>query len=124
MMKKVILMLVMLFTICSGVFAEDVNVVETENFEKYDFNVNFKKLALFLNLSENQTEMVNEISSELAKDMEFAFYENKDEARKNVVKNVIDKNIRNMFYALDNDQYHRYIRVLNATLKNKGFLPF
>lgn len=124
MMKKVILMLVMLFTICSGVFAEDVNLVETENFEKYDFNVNFKKLALFLNLSENQTEMVNEISNELAKDMEFAFYENKDEARKNVVKNVIDKNVRNMCYVLDKEQYRKYLLILNVTLNNKGFTLF
>ena len=124
MMKKVFIMLVMLFTIGVSVFAEDVNVNETENFEKYDFNINFKKLALFLNLSENQTEMVGEISNELAKDMEFAFYENNGDARKNVVKNVIDKNIKNMSYVLDKKQYHKYLLVLNVTLNNKGFVLF
>ena len=124
-MKKVVLMLVMLFTISANAFSEGIDLKNRENFEKYDFNnINFKKLASFLDLSEDQMELANEFSNELAKDMEFAFYENDGDARKRVVKNLLDKNVKNMSYVLSEKQYRKYLRVLNVTLINRGFIVY
>lgn len=123
-MKKVILTLAMLFAIATNAFSEGNETGRTESFEKYEFKINHRKLAQFLELSEEQFDIVTEISGELEKDMEFAFYENEDDARKRVVVNVIDKNIKNMYYVLDAKQYHKYLRILNVTLNNKGFTLF
>ena len=120
-MKKYFLMLVMLFTFNVTMFAEDNNVTEVESFEKYDFNINTKKLANYLELSKDQLEAVKDISDELARGMKFAFYENSGDARKKIVSNAVNKNVNHMHYVLNDEQYHKYLRVLNVTLLNKGF---
>ena len=116
-MKKYVMMLVMLFTM-NVAFAGDNNVTEVE---KYDFNVNTRKLANYLNLSEDQMDAVEYVTEELSKDMQFAFYENTNDVREKVVNNVVKKNIKHMHFVLTDEQYHKYLKVFNATLKNKGF---
>jgi hypothetical protein len=120
-MKKYFIMLVMLFTMNAVMFAEDNNVNEVESVEKYDFNVNTRKLASFLELSEDQMDAVEHIATELSNDMQFAFYENSKDSRKKVVTNAINKNVKHMSYVLNDIQYHKYLVVFNATLRNKGF---
>ena len=119
-MKKYVMMLVMLFTM-NVAFAGDNNVTEVEKYEKYDFNVNTRKLANYLNLSEDQMDAVEYVTEELSKDMQFAFYENTNDVREKVVNNVVKKNIKHMHFVLTDEQYHKYLKVFNATLKNKGF---
>ena len=119
-MKKYVIMLVMLFTMNVGMFAEDNNVTETESFEKYDFKVNNRKLANYLDLSSDQMEVVEAITDELSKDMEFAFYENTADVRDRVVANTVQKNIKHMHFILTDEQYKKYLKVFNATLANKG----
>lgn len=120
-MKKYFIMLVMLFTMNAVMFAEDNNVVEVEGVEKYDFNVNTRKLASFLELSEDQMDAVEYIATELSNDMQFAYYENNSDGRKKVVANAVNKNVKHMSYILNDKQYHKYLVVFNATLRNKGF---
>lgn len=120
-MKKYVIMLVMLFTMSVYSFAEDNNATEIEKFEKYDFKVNNRKLAVFLDLSKDQMDAVETITDELSNDMSFAYYENKNEAREKVVANVVKKNIKHMHFILTEEQYHKYLKVFNATLINKGF---
>ena len=120
-MKKYFIMLVMLFTMNAVMFAEDNNVAEVESVEKYDFNVNTRKLASFLELSEDQMDAVEQVTNELSNDMQFAFYENSKDGRKKVVVNAVNKNVKNMSYILNDKQYHKYLVVFNATLRNKGF---
>lgn len=120
-MKKYFIMLVMLFTMNAVMFAEDNNVAEVESVEKYDFNVNTRKLASFLELSEDQMDAVEQVTNELSNDMQFAFYENSNDGRKKVVVNAINKNVKHMSYILNDKQYHKYLVVFNATLRNKGF---
>jgi len=111
----------MLFTMNAVMFAEDNNVAEVESVEKYDFNVNARKLASFLELSEDQMDAVEQVTNELSNDMRFAFYENSKDGRKKVVANAVNKNVKHMFYILNDKQYHKYLVVFNATLRNKGF---
>jgi hypothetical protein len=111
----------MLFTMSVSIFAEDNNVTEVEKYEKYDFNVNTRKLANYLGLSSDQMESVEEISNEFERDMKFAYYENTNESRKRIVKNAVEKNINYMAYVLTHEQYRNYLKVLNVTLVNRGF---
>ena len=114
-------MLVMLFTMSTVMFAEDNNVTEVENVEKYDFNVNTRKLANYLELTSDQMDAVETITTELSNDMQFAFYENVNDARNRVVTNIVKKNINHMHYVLNDEQYRKYLKVFNTTLNNKGF---
>ena len=120
-MKKYFIMLVMLFTMNAVMFAEDNNVAEVESAEKYDFNVNTRKLASFLELSEDQMDAVEQVTNELSNDMQFAFYENSNDGRKKIVVNAVNKNVKHMSYILNDKQYHKYLVVFNTTLRNKGF---
>ena len=120
-MKKYFIMLVMLFTMNAVMFAEDNNVTEVESVEKYEFNVNTRKLASFLELSEDQMDAVEYVATELSNDMRFAYYENNSDGRKKVVANAVNKNVKHMSYILNDKQYRKYLVVFNATLRNKGF---
>ena len=120
-MKKYVIMLVMLFTMNTVIFAEDNTVNEVESFEKYNFNVNTRKLASFLDLSEDQMDAVEAVTKELSNDMEFAFYENRNDSRSKVVNNIVKKNVQHMHFILNDVQYRKYLKVFNATLSNKGF---
>ena len=122
MMKKVFLTLVMLFTMGMYSFAENNEATEMESVEKYEFNINKRKLACFLELSSDQMESVEQITEEFERGMMFAFYENKNDSRYKVTDNVIKMNIKHMSYILTKEQYHKYLMVLNATLINKGFI--
>jgi hypothetical protein len=118
-MKKVFLMLVMLFTINVAMFAEDNNATEIERIEKYDIKVNNRKLANYLELNEDQMDAVEAVTTEFTNDLKFAAFECSDTNRKAVTKNLIDKNVKHMSYILNKEQYHKYLIVLNATLNNK-----
>ena len=118
-MKKVFLMLVMLFTMSVCSFAEDNNATETQRIERYDIKVNTKKLADYLELTSDQFEAVECIADQFSKDMMFAAIECESGNCKTVTKNVLDKNIKDMSYVLNKEQYHKYLKVLNATITNR-----
>lgn len=119
-MKKYLIMLVMLFTMSVYSFAEDNNATEIERIEKYNVKVNTKKLADFLQLSEDQEEVTEMIVNEFSNDLMFAAVECNDENRINVSKNAVEKNIKSMNYILNREQYRKYLMVLNATIMNRG----
>lgn len=121
-MKKVFLMLVMMFTMSVYSFAEDNNATEIERVEKYDIKVNTKRLAQFLDLSADQYEAVDAVINEFSSDMMFAGVECNDTNRKAVTKNALNKNIKYMAYILNAEQYHNYLKVLNVTLNNRGIV--
>ena len=121
-MKKVFLMLVMMFTMSVYSFAEDNNATEIERVEKYDIKVNTKRLAQFLDLSADQYEAVDAIINEFSSDMMFAGVECNEASRKAVTKNTLNKNIKHMAYILNAEQYSKYLRVLNATINNRGIV--
>ena len=118
-MKKVFLMMVMLFTMSVYSFAEDNNAAEIERIERYDIKVNARKLASYLELTSDQMESVETIVNEFSNDMMFAAVECDNSNRNAVTKNAIDKNIKFMSFILNREQYHKYLVVLNATLNNR-----
>jgi hypothetical protein len=119
-MKKVFLMLVMLFTMSANLFAEDNNATEIERIERYDLKVNTRKLADYLQLSSDQFNAVESVADELSKDLMFAAVECGKQNRGTVTKNALTKNVKHMSYVLSDDQMRKYLVVLNATVNNRG----
>ena len=119
-MKKVFLMLVMMFTMSVYSFAEDNNATEIERVEKYDIKVNTKRLGQYLQLSTDQYEAVDAVINEFSSDMMFAALECGNANRNAVTKNAVRKNLKYMSYILSPEQYHDYLKVLNATINNRN----
>ena len=119
-MKKVFLMLVMLFTMSVYSFAEDNNATEIERIERYDLKVNTRRLADYLQLSSDQFDAVESVADELSRDLKFAAVECNKQNRSAVTKNALVKNVKHMSYILNDDQMHKYLVVLNATVNNRG----
>ena len=120
-MKKYVIMLAMVFTMCLNVFAEENEATNLVENEKYEFNINNRRLACVLEMSNDQMEMTNDIISEFERDMEFAKVMGTEESRNAVAANAIKKNTKHMRYALNDKQYKKYVTLLNLTLQNKGF---
>ena len=118
-MKKVFLLMVMLFAMSVYSFAEDNNATEIERIERYDIKVNTKRLGEYLQLSTDQYDAVETVVDEFSNDMRFAAVECSNTNRGKVAKNAIDKNIKYMSYILNKDQYHKYLAILNATIRNR-----
>jgi hypothetical protein len=118
-MKKVFLLMVMLFAMSVYSFAEDNNATEIERIERYDIKVNTKRLGEYLQLSTDQYDAVETVVDEFSNDMMFAAVECGNTNRGKVAKNAVDKNVKYMSYILNKDQYHKYLMILNATIRNR-----
>ena len=100
-------------------FAENESAANTNTTESYNMTVNMKKLAQALNLSADQIEGVSEVHKTFSSEMMFAAQYGKDERAKMVDK-AINKDLAYMHYMLNNDQYRKYVMLLNVTLSNRG----
>ena len=123
-MKKYFLMMVMMFTMSMSSFADGVTVTnENVNIERYTMNVNVNQLASYIGLEDgNKIEDLAFVEEELHNDLIFVATECNEMNRKIVAKNAIDKHLKNVRYILNGDQYRKYLRVLNATIINRGIL--
>lgn len=100
-------------------FAEDEKLDNVSSTNAYDMRINYKPLARSLQLSKDQTEAMIDAHEAFCADMMSVAAANK-EARKAMMGNAITKNLRNMHYILDKDQYRLYLRILNTTINNRG----
>jgi len=121
-MKKVFLMLVMLFTMSVYSFAENTSATMINDVEKYSLKVNVKKLSAFLQLDSIQMGDVELVEEEFKNDLMFVATECNDNNRNAVMKNALNKHIKQMYYVLDDKQYYKYLKVLNATIRNRGLI--
>lgn len=119
-MKKVVLMMAMLLATNLSVSAEDLKSNKTNMVEAYDINININSLAKYLELSKDQIESVENVQRVFSESLKFASTYDSKEARKNMVKNAIEYDLRNLNYILTNSQYKKYVTILNATLNNRG----
>ena len=120
-MKKVFLMLVMMFTMSVYSFAEENEATKMAETERYELKINHRRLACALDMSSDQMEMCGDIVSELENDMMFASVMETEESRNTIVANAVKKNIKYMHYILNDNQYKKYLMLLNLTLENRGF---
>lgn len=114
-------MIVMMFTINVCSFAEGNGAVTIANAEKYELKISHHKLADALGITNEQMEMFNNVITEFENDMIFASRMESEDSSNKIVANAVKKNIRNVYYILDDKQYHKYLMFLNLTLSNRGF---
>ena len=120
-MKKYVIMLVMMLTMSVYSFAEESTATKMTETERYELKINHRRLACTLEMSSDQIEMSEDIISELEKDMMFASVMTTEKSRNAIVKNAVNKNIKNMRYVLNSNQYKKYLMLLNLTLEHRGF---
>lgn len=121
-MKKIILTVAMVMATCFPVVAEETKTSELNNVEAYDINVNINSLARYLELSQDQLSIVEDIQMAFSDGVRYAAIMPTDERRKNMIDNAIEYNLQNMKYVLSKEQYKRYLKVLNQTLINRGIV--
>lgn len=118
-MKKLILSVALLLATGLTANAEGENSNSINMVEAYDINVNINSLVRFLELSVDQVESVDNVQKVFTESLRCAAVMN-GESRKKMVKNAINYNLSNLKYVLTDDQYKKYVRVLNVTLTNRG----
>jgi DNA helicase IV len=117
-MKKIVLMVVAMLSM-TMVYAENENANTTLAVEAYDMTINMRKLAVTLDMTFDQMEAVEDIHRTFCAEMMFAAHANKDE-REELVDKAVKKDVRYMRYVLKDEQYRKYLILLNATLRNRG----
>ncbi len=100
-------------------FAENEKLNTVDSANAYNMAVNYGKLADYLSLSADQVEAVQDVHSSFCADMMNASCATSDE-RTLMVKNAIYKDHTYMRFVLTNDQYSKYLMLLNATFNNRG----
>lgn len=117
-MKKVILSVALLLATSFTVLAEDNNSNEINRVEAYDINVSISSLARYLGLSKDQMESVENIHTVFFESLRNAAVMD-EESRKRLVNNAISYDLKNMKYILNDEQYKKYVKVLNVTINNR-----
>lgn len=117
-MKRLFLIVMALLSM-TMTFAENEKLNSVDNANAYNMSVNYVKLAETLDLSADQTEFVQDIHTSFCADMINASTANPDE-RKEMVKQAIAKDLKFMRNVLSENQYRKYLMLLNLTFSNRG----
>jgi Fe2+ transport system protein B len=121
-MKKTVLTIVAMLSM-SMAYAEGNNGNEREvnevNSANYEMSINAKSLNRYLGSNIFQKVAVKGIQKKFSADMKEASSA-KIEERKNLVDKAVEKDIKKMRRVLSDDQYSKYLRVLNLTFNNHG----
>ena len=122
-MKKMILTVMMMLSM-TVMYADDANtiVLEEPNIENanFDMSCDLRRLAVTLGMTRSQMEDVENIHNQFCEDMKSASEARNSDARRAIMNNAIEKDIRWMRYVLNEKQYRKYLTLLNITLVNKG----
>ncbi len=100
-------------------FAENEKLNTANSAEAYNMSVNYASLSNCLGLSYDQAEAVEDIHSSFCAEMLNAANADAGE-RKEMVKKAVEKDLRYMRAVLTEDQYQKYLVLLNATFNNRG----
>lgn len=109
-------MVVLMLGMAATVNAENENANTTDI---YTVSTNIKSLAKYLGLNTQQTLDVNDIHTSFCNDLKEAATAEGAE-RDMIIKLALKKNCMYMHMVLDKEQYSKYLRVLNATMNNRG----
>ena len=135
-MKKLLIILAIVLTNVFSVVATPVNnfkinseVITSVNDSNKKFinfndsiiiydNMNFAPIYRFLQLQDNQYEEFYRIHKDITQSLDYL--SKKKEKGVKSFNNHMNVDLRNSYYILDKEQYHKYLRVLNVTLANRG----
>jgi hypothetical protein len=86
--------------------------------EKWNNNINVSKLSQYLNLTSMQCDEVSSICDYFTEQMGRATTAKKNKEVK--MQTAVYGNLKLMKRTLNNEQYAKYVTLMNATLKNRG----
>ena len=119
-MKKIALTFVALMMMTIS-YAETENRNEVANVQETGLTFDLRRLAVTLDLTENQMDAVKIISDNLNDELATAAAANWFE-RHALVQKAIRKDARHMRNVLNDEQYETYMKLLRATLMNNRFM--
>ncbi len=122
-MKKIVFTLValmsMTFAFAEGESNAKANVAVAKEAQKYEMNISKASLARALSLDYDEIDAVNTITESFASDMK-KVGEAQDEERNKLFKKALKRNLSYMHAVLSNEQFSKYLKLLNTTLYNRG----
>jgi len=89
--------------------------------EAYDMRTNISRLSTYLGLNVDQAEAVEYIHDTFCREMRKAARANA-ENREAMMKKAVEKDLKYMHSSLNEEQYRKYLTVLNATMYNHGLV--
>lgn len=117
-MKKMILAVVALMSV-ANVFAADEKENTAATASAYKLDINTNALSRALRLNSDQYDMVENINRTFSVEMMNAAMA--DPAEREAKKDAaIKKDLSYMRYVLNDDQYRKYVALLNVTMNNRG----
>lgn len=120
-MKKVVFTLAALLSMTMA-FAEGETKTSTNaaaEAAKYEFKINVPALSRTLGLKHSTKKNVTYIATEFSNDMSKAAAAGEAD-RDQLYKEAVKKNLTDMRTVLSDSQYDEYVKLLNATLANRG----
>ena len=85
----------------------------------YDFNVNMRSLSRYLDLSQDQIDVMEYASENFSNSIK-RLERTKEEKRGARMQKALNINLAYAHKFLDNAQYRKYLALMNNSLKNKG----
>ncbi len=113
-MKRLFIMVVVALGMSATTFAGE--KVEGKN---WNFDVNVTKLSQYLKLSSSQVEEVANISDFFSDKVQSAGYA-KEVKQSKKLREAVYGNFKLMKKTLTEEQYRKYVYLVNVTLRNKG----
>ncbi len=113
-----ILMAVAMLSMTTATFAAN-EENEATTAAAYNLNVNINRLGEALELNIDQQEAMKDIHTNFNAEMMNAGQADKAD-RKVLVDKAIEKDLKYVKSILSNNQYHKYLLLLNTTLNNRG----
>ncbi len=116
-MKRTIFTIAMSFMLFFSAMASDNKMESTE---AYHINVNTEALTRSLETNKDQNEAIANIMEIFTAQMENTRVEENATTRAKMLDNTIDTNLKYMRQVLSNEQYKKYLAILNSTMRNRG----
>ena len=97
---------------------EKVETVNNETPINYNFNINMRSLSRYLNLTEEQREVMEYASDNFGYSVK-RLERTKEEKRGARMQKALNINLAYAYKTLDKAQYRKYLGLMNSTLRNK-----
>ncbi|MGI6232452.1 MAG: hypothetical protein ACOYJF_06340 [Prevotella sp.] len=121
-MKKIVLTMIAMMSLTFAVAeTPKSNAANNTTAANYDMTVNYSRLGNTLALDLDQMESVKMIHDSYIKAMN-KIAKAPEAEKKALVKKATEKELAQMRYVLDREQYRKYNMLINATLTNRGLL--
>ena len=93
--------------------------VQASNAENFNFQINQHAMNHYLKFHDDQFNQVEDIQEYFKECMHRAGY-SKGQLREKRIKYAVYSNLKLMKQVLDNEQYRKYLRIVNVSLRNNG----